>query len=84
MANAHAINLRWILRRLGPPGNVRFGMGTRLSARDHATPSLARTGWEHISRVLADHHGNISETAYRLGIQRHSLQRKLQKYRPRR
>lgn len=46
------------------------------------TPSLARAEWEHISRVLADCGGNISEAARRLGIHRRSLQRKLQKRPP--
>lgn len=41
------------------------------------TPSLARTEWEHIQRVLSDTGGNISETARRLGLQRRTLQRKL-------
>jgi two-component system response regulator RegA len=45
-------------------------------------PSLARAEWEHINRVLADCSGNISEAARRLGIHRRSLQRKLQKYPP--
>jgi two-component system response regulator RegA len=45
-------------------------------------PSLARAEWEHINRVLADCGGNISEAARRLGIHRRSLQRKLQKYPP--
>jgi two-component system, response regulator RegA len=47
-------------------------------------PSLARAEWEHINRVLGDAAGNISEAARRLGIHRRSLQRKLQKYPPRR
>ena len=47
-------------------------------------PSLARTEWEHIQRVLADTDNNISEAARRLGLHRRSLQRKLQKYPPRR
>lgn len=46
-------------------------------------PSLARAEWEHINRVLNDAGGNISEAARRLGIHRRSLQRKLQKYPPR-
>lgn len=50
---------------------------------DYTAPSLARTEWEHINRVLADCGGNISEAARRLGIHRRSLQRKLQKYPPR-
>ncbi|MED5463792.1 MAG: response regulator [Myxococcota bacterium] len=45
-------------------------------------PSLARTEWEHINRVLNDCGGNISEAARRLKIHRRSLQRKLQKYPP--
>jgi len=43
-------------------------------------PSLARTEWEHINRVLADCGGNISRAADLLGIHRRSLQRKLAKY----
>ena len=46
--------------------------------------SLARVEWEHLSRVLADAGGNISEAARRLGLHRRSLQRKLAKYPPRR
>jgi two-component system response regulator RegA len=46
------------------------------------TPSLARTEWEHIQRVLGDTGGNISETARRLGIARRTLQLKLKKYPP--
>lgn len=48
-----------------------------------AAPSLARTEWEHINRVLGDCGGNISEAARRLGIHRRSLQRKLGKHPPR-
>jgi two-component system response regulator RegA len=57
----------------------------RVAAEDKVdidTPSLARTEWEHIQRVLTDCAGNVSETARRLGIHRRSLQRKLQKYPP--
>lgn len=50
----------------------------------YEAPSLARAEWEHINRVLADCGGNISEAARRLGIHRRSLQRKLQKYPPKR
>jgi two-component system response regulator RegA len=49
---------------------------------DIATPSLARTEWEHLNRVLVDCGGNISEAARRLGIHRRSLQRKLGKNPP--
>lgn len=47
-----------------------------------STPSLARAEWEHIQRVLSDCNGNISQTAFRLGISRRSLQRKLRKLAP--
>lgn len=47
-------------------------------------PSLARTEWEHINRVLSDCGGNISQAARVLGLHRRSLQRKLAKYPPRR
>lgn len=46
-------------------------------------PSLARAEWEHISRVLSDCGGNVSETARRLGMHRRSLQLKMKKYPPR-
>jgi two-component system response regulator RegA len=46
-------------------------------------PTLARAEWEHIQRILADCHHNISETARRLGITRRTLQLKLKKYPPR-
>ena len=46
---------------------------------DHPPPSLARTEWEHINRVLADCGGNITRAAGRLGIHRRSLQRKLRR-----
>ncbi|MEB2285719.1 MAG: two-component system response regulator [Polyangiaceae bacterium UTPRO1] len=49
----------------------------------YTAPSLARAEWEHISRVLSDCGGSISEAARRLGLHRRSLQRKLQKYPPR-
>jgi two-component system, response regulator RegA len=47
-------------------------------------PTLERVEWEHLQRVLADHGGNISRTARALGIDRRSLQRKLQKFPPER
>lgn len=51
-------------------------------AVEFPAPSLARTEWEHIHRVLGDCGGNISEAARRLGIHRRSLQRKLRKRAP--
>lgn len=53
----------------------------RSSARS-SSPSLARAEFEHITRVLHECDGNISEAARRLGIHRRSLQRKLQKMPP--
>lgn len=47
-----------------------------------SSPSLAQAQWEHIQRVLADCGGNISRAAYRLGISRRSLQRKLRREAP--
>jgi two-component system response regulator RegA len=46
---------------------------------DHRVPTLARTEWEHIQRVLADCGGNVTRAARLLGIHRRSLQRKLAK-----
>jgi two-component system, response regulator RegA len=51
-------------------------------ARGPAAPSLAKAEFEHITRVLHECNGNISEAARRLGIHRRSLQRKLQKTPP--
>jgi two-component system response regulator RegA len=45
---------------------------------------LARAEWEHMSRILADVGGNVSEAARRLGITRRTLQLKLKKDPPRR
>ena len=42
-------------------------------------PSVNRLEWEHIQKVLNQHHGNISATAKTLGMHRRTLQRKLQK-----
>lgn len=50
---------------------------------DYEPPSLARTEWEHIQRVLEDCDGNVSQAARKLGLHRRTLQRKLQKYPPR-
>lgn len=47
-------------------------------------PTLARAEWEHMSRILADVGGNVSEAARRLGITRRTLQLKLKKDPPRR
>jgi len=42
--------------------------------------SLDQVEWEHISRVLLECQGNVSEAARVLGLHRRSLQRKLAKY----
>ncbi len=47
-------------------------------------PSLEWVEWQHMHRVLADCHGNISQAARLLRIDRRSLQRKLAKYAPNR
>jgi two-component system response regulator RegA len=62
---------------------ARDDMAPRVEVDSGDPPSLARAEWEHINRVLSDAGGNISEAARRLGIHRRSLQRKLQKYPPR-
>lgn len=46
-------------------------------------PTLARTEWEHLQRVLGECGGNVSEAARRLRMHRRTLQRKLQKHPPR-
>jgi len=56
----------------------------KTTAPEPPTPSLERVELEHLQRVLADQGGNISQTARALGIDRRSLQRKLQKIPPRR
>ena len=48
-------------------------------AAPETPPSINRVEWEHIQRVLDEHHGNISATARALGMHRRTLQRKLQK-----
>ena len=50
---------------------------------DGAVPTLEQVEWEHISRVLQDHGGNISQAAAALGVFRQSLQRKIAKHAPR-
>jgi two-component system response regulator RegA len=61
------------------------GLSPPLSAPqgDVEPPSLERVKWEHLSRVLGDCGGNVSEAARRLGLHRRSLQRMLQKFPPR-
>lgn len=65
-----------LLRAFGAPPST----AAPLRAQPHEVPSLARVEWEHISRVVADCGGNISQAARVLRMQRRSLQRKLAKY----
>ncbi len=53
-------------------------------APEYDPPSLARTEWEHIQRVLDDCGGNITKAAQKLGLHRRTLQRKLQIWPPNR
>jgi two-component system, response regulator RegA len=60
-----------------------FSRGAEASIGPPIQPmSLDRVEWEHISRVLVDCRGNISEAARLLGLHRRSLQRKLARYPP--
>lgn len=46
----------------------------------HEKPlSVRRLEWEHLQKVLMEHHGNISAAARALGMHRRTLQRKLDK-----
>jgi two-component system response regulator RegA len=63
---------------------ARAEAGPLAAAPDYEPPSLDRAEWEHIQRVLADHGGNISLAARKLGIHRRTLQRKLDRFAPRR
>ncbi|MEE3327668.1 MAG: response regulator [Myxococcota bacterium] len=57
--------------------------GEEPTSGNYEPPSLARTEWEHINRVLTDCGGNISEAARKLGLHRRTLQRKLKTLPPR-
>ena len=46
---------------------------------DTKPPSVNRLEWEHIQKILGEHHGNISATARALNMHRRTLQRKLHK-----
>ncbi|MDD4865288.1 MAG: response regulator [Alishewanella agri] len=53
-----------------------------IKTADSGFLSAEQIEWEHIQRVLAEHDGNISQTAQSLGMHRRTLQRKLLKHRP--
>ena len=58
----------------------RIERGTpKADRRNERPPTLARANYEHMSRVLADANGNVSEAARRLGVHRNTLQRMLRK-----
>jgi two-component system response regulator RegA len=56
--------------------------GSSVAMESPCFPSLDRVEWEHMQRVLQECGGNISMAARKLGIERRSLQRKLQKLPP--
>ena len=58
---------------------ARGGEGDASLAVPDDPPSLKRVEWEHIQTALAEHQGNISETARALKMHRRTLQRKLMK-----
>jgi two-component system, response regulator RegA len=64
-------------------GHKAAGAGAGTVSPAHPPPSLARAEWEHMTRILADCDGNVSEAARRLGITRRTLQLKLKKDPPR-
>ena len=49
-------------------------------SRDLQPMSLDQVEWEHISRVMVECGGNLSEAARKLGLHRRTLQRKLAKF----
>ncbi len=53
--------------------------GDRFAPVSEKPLSVNRLEWEHINRVLSEHHGNVSATARALGMHRRTLQRKLNK-----
>ncbi len=59
-----------------------LGRKTEQAVPPQAWPSLEQVEWEHLHRVLHDCRDNISQAARILGIERRTLQRKLQKYAP--
>ena len=58
--------------------------GTWVDLEPTLTPTLERTQWEYVHRVVSDCRGNISEAARRLGIERVTVRKHLQRPAPRR
>jgi two-component system response regulator RegA len=63
-------------------GQKPAGQGARSATPPHPPPSLARAEWEHMTRILSDVGGNVSEAARRLALHRRSLQRILSRNPP--
>jgi two-component system response regulator RegA len=61
---------------------IAAALAGRAKPAELSAPSLDRVEWEHLQRVLADCGQNISQAARVLGIDRRSLQRKLNKIPP--
>jgi two-component system response regulator RegA len=72
-----------VLAALRPPA---AGTSERAVPPDHLSQplSLGRLEWEHVQRVMSECGGNISRAARALGMHRRTLQRKLNKYPPKR
>jgi two-component system response regulator RegA len=59
-----------------------LGNSASVSEESPCIPSLDMVEWDYLQRVMRDCEGNISAAARTLGIERRTLQRKLQKYAP--
>ncbi len=59
-----------------------FGEPSESDLTEISVPSLEKVEWEHLQRVLQDCEGNVSKASRVLGIERRTLQRKLQKFPP--
>ena len=78
----HGGAIDFLQKPVGGAGVVEAIERAEANGRGRRRPTLARAEFEHITRVLHECGGNISEAARRLGIHRRSLQRKLSKAPP--
>lgn len=78
----HGGAIDFLQKPIGGAGVIEAIERAEARGRGLKRPTLARAEFEHITRVLHDCGGNISEAARRLGINRRSLQRKLGKSPP--
>lgn len=69
------VDLNDLLVKLRPAESA----SSETPALPDAPPSLARLEWDYIQRILLENDGNVSATARQLGIDRRTLQRRLQK-----